>query len=64
MKPIRQEIQDRLNEYDEYQLKTDEEICDYLSENGDGYYDFHASDINRLVVECMRMKEKLNISEI
>jgi len=64
-KSIRKELQESLNEDDEcYILLTDEQICDYISENGNGFYDFHAADINRLVVECMRMKELLNITEI
>lgn len=63
--PIRQQLQECLDEeYEEYKLKTDQEILDYIGENGNGFYDFHAADVERLAVECMRMKEILGITEI
>jgi len=45
-----------------YQLKTDEEIIDMISEFGNGELEFHTADINRLIVDNQRMKKKLGIS--
>ncbi len=65
MRPIRQELQDSLDDNgDDYQMKTDEEIIDMISEFGCGELEFHTIDINRLVVENQRMKKLLNITEI
>ena len=62
---IRQELQSIENEHEDgYQLKTDEEIIDMISEFGSGELEFHTVDINRLIVENQRMKEKLGITEI
>lgn len=62
---IKKEIQDGLLESgDDYVLLTDQQIIDYICENGNGFYDFHAADINRIIVENVRMKEKLGITEI
>ena len=65
MNTIRQELQDSEDEQDGgYQLKTDEEIIDMISEFGNGYLEFHTVDINRLIVENERMKKKLGITQI
>jgi len=62
---IRQELQSIENEHEDgYQLKNDEEIIDMISEFGSGELEFHTVDINRLIVENQRMKEKLGITEI
>jgi len=65
MRPIKQELQDSLDDSgDVYQLKTDGEIIDMISEFGCGVLEFHTVDINRLIVENQRMKKLLNIEEI
>jgi hypothetical protein len=47
-----------------YQLKTDEEIIDMISEFGNGELEFHTADINRLIVDNQRMKKKLGVSQL
>jgi hypothetical protein len=62
---IRQELQEIEDEQENgHQLKTDEEIVDMISEFGSGELEFHTVDINRLIVENQRMKEKLGITEM
>jgi hypothetical protein len=64
------EVESVMNEFQEsedeqengYQLKTDEEIIDMICEFGNGETEFHTVDINRLIVDNRRMKEKLGIT--
>lgn len=53
-----------LDSGDDYVLKTDDEIIEIIQDFGSGICEFHTLDINRLVVENQRMKEKLKITEI
>ena len=46
---------------DSYQLKTNEEIIDIISEFGNGETEFHTLDINRLVVENDRAKRLIEL---
>jgi hypothetical protein len=46
-----------------YQLKTNEEIIDIISEFGNGETEFHTLDINRLVVENDRAKQLIELFE-
>lgn len=65
MRPIRQELQDHLDDSgDDYKMKSDEEIIDMICEFGSGELEFHTIDINRIIVENQRMKKLLNIEEI
>ncbi len=65
MRSIKDELQESLDDMgDDYQMKTDEEIIDMISEFGCGELEFHTVDINRIIVENQRMKKILNIEEI
>lgn len=65
MVSIKKELEESLWESgDDYQLKTDEEIIDIISDFGCGMLEFHTVDINRIIVENQRMKKLLNIEEI
>lgn len=65
MEAIRKEIQNSLDDSgEEYTLLTDEQLASYLSENGCGVYEFHSADIDRVLIENMRMKQLLNIQDI
>lgn len=65
MKSIKQELQESEDEHaDGYQLKSDEDIINIIIDFGNGETEFHTLDINRLVVENQRMKDKLGITEI
>lgn len=56
MKSIREELQEWEDEQmGGYQLKTNEELIDIISEFGNGETEFHTVDINRLVVENERV---------
>ena len=56
MQKIREELQEMEDEQmDGYQLKTNEEIIDIISEFGNGETEFHTLDINRIVVENERV---------
>jgi len=64
MKPkiIKQDLQERLYEesYEDYQLKTNEEIIDIIINFGSGETEFHTEDINRIIVENQKMKKDIN----
>lgn len=62
MQTIREELQQMEDEQvDGYQLKSNEDIIDIISEFGNGETEFHTLDINRLVVENQRMKKVLDL---
>jgi hypothetical protein len=62
MQKIREELQQMEDEQvDGYQLKTNEEIIDIISEFGNGETEFHTLDINRLVVENERAKRLIEL---
>jgi len=64
MEKIREELQQMEDEQmDGYQLKTNEEIIDIISEFGNGETEFHTLDINRLVVENDRAKRLIELFE-
>jgi len=46
-----------------YQLKTNEEIMDIISEFGNGETEFHTLDVTRLVVENDRAKKLIELFE-
>jgi hypothetical protein len=61
---IREELQQMEDEQEDgYQLKTNEEIIDIISEFGNGETEFHTLDINRLVVENDRAKRLIEMFE-
>jgi len=61
---IREELQQMEDEQENgYQLKTNEEIIDIISEFGNGETEFHTLDINRLVVENDRAKRLIEMFE-
>jgi hypothetical protein len=65
MRTIRKELEESLwDSGEDYQMKTDEEIIEIISNFGSGECEFHTVDICRLVVENQRMKKILNIEEI
>lgn len=58
MKKIKEELQENEDYYpDGYQLKTNDQIINDISEFGNGVMEFHSLDANRLVVENERAKE-------
>ena len=62
MQTIKEELQQMEDEQvDGYQLKSNEDIIDIISEFGNGETEFHTLDINRLVVENQRMKKALDL---
>lgn len=63
MQKIREELQQMEDELDGYQLKTNEEIIDIISEFGNGETEFHTLDINRIVVENDRAKRLIELFE-
>lgn len=56
---IRENIQEILNEHDDYVLKTNEELIDIISEFGLGETEFHTADINRLITENIFLEKLL-----
>ena len=64
MQKIKEELQQMEDEQmDGYQLKTNEEIIDIISEFGNGETEFRTLDINRLVVENDRAKRLIELFE-
>ncbi len=62
MQTIREELQQMEDEQvDGYQLKSNEDIIDIISEFGNGETEFHTLDINRLVVENDRAKKLIEL---
>lgn len=60
MVSIRKEIQEELDYYEgAYQLKSNEEIIEAITDFGSGECEFHTADINRLVVDNQRMEKLL-----
>lgn len=60
MVSIRKEIQEELDYYEgAYQLKSNEEIIEIIKDFGSGECEFHTTDINRLVVDNLRMEKLL-----
>lgn len=56
---IRENIQEILNEHDDYVLKTNEELIDIISEFGSGETEFHTADIDRLITENIFLEKLL-----
>lgn len=56
---IRENIQEILNEHDDYVLKTNEELIDIISEFGLGETEFHTADIDRLITENIFLEKLL-----
>lgn len=64
MNKIKDSLQEILDEQSNgYQLKTNEEIINIISNFGCGQTEFHTADINRLVVENERTKKLIELFE-
>ncbi len=65
MQPIKQQLQESEDESENgYQLKSNGQIIEIISEFGNGETEFHTCDIERLVVENERVREMINSFEI
>ena len=68
---IDRELQDIVDDFQEgedehedgYQQKRNEQLLDYISEFGNGFYEFHTIDVERLIKQNMLMRRKLNANE-
>jgi hypothetical protein len=60
---IRENLQEIINENDDYVLKTNEELIDIISEYGMGETEFHTTDIERLIEENNYFKRNFKNKE-
>lgn len=58
---IKEDLQETIDENDDYVLKTNEELIDIISEYGIGETEFHTADIERLLTENIFLKKLANI---
>ena len=65
MENIAKKIQDSLDDsYDNYKLKTDEQLIDMIINFGCGETEFHTADIERLIREKQQLEKQLKIQGI